>query len=724
MPWLSEIKEYQTLQATISNIKKQISKLAEHDSEMVPDKAHHPAISHWDERQKVWYPVLRAELKRSSEVLWDSDLDKQMIEMQHQLDGLLLKQESTSETRNNTLTAKVIDISVRLRKLHINRKERTMWEAKETHRCIYGWGPLTGVHYFHWRHGSVEHNEDGGIKVAKPDYRTSDNWFFRQTNRAQKNKRGFVCPKRRRYGATWNVVAYIQQKKWRSTPTIVFMTKDEGDAKKFIERVRRYRERLPLFLQKRVTKNAYDNTQTSCEVITPYPDMPSLVRGETYDASQASVLRNINSGNPSNAAGDTATDVIIDEYGEIPNVFELLSIGLPMLADRTGLLRSGCALVLGTVGKMSGSGGVAKRLWNKADAFSLDKIYIDGAMGVMMDKYGNDNREKVYKIVEKQLAKYEKHHLVSEANEYRQQYPFSIDDLFLESSEDKPWDLTHISLAEDNKDSYRSVYGKFVIKKGQIQFLEQKPNASPDKDHPGHIGWGQWIIHRFPDPRLKQVEIPYVAGVDPIDLISMPGKVPRKKAYRASDIAACIGQAAPIMGSDSVGHIVAEYTGRPQNVKEAYEQIYMGLKYYKAKANIERQKGSLLVNYLAYDMDSPELIATGTGDLTKTPGTQGDEWGYHATPGWWSHMLGDGRRWWIEKWESPMSERFIYESKVVREQNTDLVVAFLAMLQLLNELNAFKAKSQSYGKRVKRFMPSKEIWERNAQGYFVPTAMR
>lgn len=664
----------------------------------------------WADYGDIRVPILRKRPERAEAPDGIPEgIDERLGILRSSVDEVLKKNISYSDATNTKRSNAVEEFTAEIEQLERKRRPLTEWEIEQINRCLHGHGYMSGRHYFYFNFCWIQEVAAGGlIKNIRPSYRVVDSMLFSEFQRGRDSRRGFVAVKRRRLGATWVSVADDLYDIVFLSGSTFFITKDEADEKKYYARFFYMHERLPDFLKGSYVRDALD-----IKVVKQNPRISSA-RGLRPEEVPNGFLRSGSAKNAANIAGETVSVLKIDEYGEMPNIAGVLAWGLPMLAASNGLDRAGACFAFGTIGEMSGAGAQAKRIFLGAEAFDLKPIFIPGWMGTYVDEFGNEDKDSAVSKIKSSIQKYEDAGLLREAHLERQKFPLDLSDAFSEDGNAGTWPRKLINIAEDEESLSppRRRYGTFIEKDGAPVFIEDSPAQSKSPLYPDHIGYGQWIIHEPPVPGLAGTPGAYVAGADPVDMKKIG--TTKMKGYTLSDISFVIYKRVAEIGGIAE-FVVAEYCGRPDDPADAFEQCALCQKYYyNAKVNIERNKGNLMFSYYESKM-LYDLIAFGSGwkmGLT----TKASEWGFTNTPAWWQTMISLGAKWWKHHFEKPTSPRFRHESRVVSEENTDLVVAFLAALQYATELDSLDAfvvegaeKKDFFRKEHDRLSPKKNF---------------
>lgn len=601
-------------------------------------------------------------------------------------------------------------------------KEYLKWEFREIAKCLLGSGTMSGMHYFYYNFVWIEENIKGGVRRAiKPIYRACDDWLFRMIMKHQSIGRGMVGGKRRQFGWSWMVLAkdlYSVALNGRKHFTV---SKDEKDLKKFFKRMTESINRLPTFLQNEMGEDSEDTKSFHPNAKVQYvKEVLKLV--ERGNEPLMGRIRSSPPRNANQAAGDTLNEASIDEIGEIENVDEIWDKVEPALMEGNSLDRAGAFFGMGTVGKMEKYGHKFRAFWRDAEVNGLDQIIIYGWMGIDVDEYGNEDKDLNIKKIRDRVATLEANGNIDRAITYRQKYPLSVEDMFLKSKSYGLWPSSVIEVAEKrlekNKSKKYIKYGRFVRNDTGVTFVEEDPNPSRDKiEHEDELGYNQVrLLLGEDEPKNIPYKYAYVGGADPITLNKdIHKEVESKSRYMHSDFSVCIYKRLEEVGGIS-NLPVAFYSGRSADVRHDYEQALCLAIYYNAPINIERNKGDKMYDYFR-DNGYDHLIAQGVGQVATMGAVKPAAWGFNNSETWWTRMIVSGIQWWTTHGHQKcFFKRLISESYVIREENTDDGVSFLAALQLSEEIDA---RDRNYGRLAEGTtkMTNNLVYHRNGRKY-------
>ena len=691
---------------------------------------HEGYIKSWVNRQGTFVPEMSVKTERvrypDGYKDWEEEYYIKLPEMRKKLRELELRPEPLKEHLIKELQNQIEELKARIKEIDDGAVKYRSWEDVQLHRCFHGWRHMTGIHYFYFNFGWIEEvDEDGnGIGAIQPDYRQVDNMMTRRVLEAKARRDGDLWAKRRRLGATWMGAGISLYEMVFLNGKVFFLTFSRDDQEKFFQRVIYMHDRLPYFLRKPIknnnqTKIRFGPSDRICEFLGNDPDMvPDAELSSGSTTNEKSVV------------GGTSSIVIVDEIGEIENLSVLLSWAESRLNGRDGFTRAGILLLFGTIGSMDKAGPVVKRLVDHPEIHQHGKCLLKGTYGVRMDEYGNDLEDAVFQMIIKRRAELEAALAYEELVSYKQRYPVEWADCWVFSTIDKLMPVRQIGIARDmmaeSEWNKLRMFGLFYRdQSGEVLFKREEPAPAKKKGafHEDMIGYGQWMI--WEPPQESILVTPYAAGCDPVDMQRNSSNNPRQKTrtgIELSDITAAIYKRDDVTVGSTGNFWVAEYQGRPFPLEEAFEQILLGVEYYGTQVNVERQKGSALFAY-AEATGRGHLLYQGAGfamrlhDNAALPG-------YDASAKWWEAMLSRVRQWWIQNYMKPVSQRMMYESENVREQNTDQFVSNAAAYQMAIELDLREQNGQKREKDVVSSAAEQHAmkWGRNATGKYVNPA--
>lgn len=650
-----------------------------------------PGVSGWEEHAGVLVPILTSLPEREpyEDVVhrlgWSLDKDEE-IEATKTALSKAKKRKGINEASEKKRLDNISRLESDLKALIKKRKSLTEWEDKEIRRCYNGWGPLTGAHYMHWRFGKIEQNvvrqgKSATRAFAPPSYRLLDQIFFRSILEGETSRTGLCLIKRRQIGASWNAVADICHEVITKNGSCFYTSDSERKVLDFLVRVKNYMSQLPPFLRPEVVKDA-----TRGKIFAPVKRVSLALGRDPAVTPNSEVVTGLPS-NPDSFEGQNVSKFYVDEAGLIQNLNEILPKGLPMITAPNGVDRGGALIMFGTVGEMNAAGRTFKKIFENPVANEVQSIFLPAYYGYANDELGNPSIEAFMLKWEKTIAAYERAGNFRELVIYKQKYPMSLKDAFLIDSSQYVWPINHIEMAEENYPEYskKFKFGLFIRDAaGKPKFVRQPIN------HGGMakiVGYNQVIMleEYIPSKWMH----PYVGGCDPVPH-KQRGDDLRNSRYKPSDISFVIYKRHEEIGGMSDFPVCA-YIGLPQDHNEWYEQVLLACEYYgDCLINVENDHGGTLISYFESNRKQ-HLLARGAGVAIGIDKRQ-HTYGFKSSGRWWDQMIDMGRKWWMKNADKPMPLQLIEESKVVAKENTDMVAAFLAALQLSIEIDLRESK--------------------------------
>lgn len=648
----------------------------------------------WEEKGDIMVPRLDYCPTRISynqvveEMGWSEADEEKIAKIKKAIAKEKAKPLATREGAEDAKALRIAEWQESLDDLREKRKPLTDFENKIIRACRDGSGPLAGPHFFYYHFGNIESIERGSNKIIQPDYRQVDNLVFRHLELAVNQSRGLVAVKRRRIGMTWAMACFVLYTMLFKDGSVFFSTHSETDIRKFVARVKLIMELLPDFLKP--GEIVSDN-------ISSISFKPSKRIAEALGKDLDSLpVVSINTAPPTSLAkfeGQGKALFVVDEAGLTPNLDLIITNGESMLNGKDGISREGAMIIFGTVGEMHASGGVFHRIWKSHKSRKVNRLFLKASYGSKMDHAGNDLEEIASEQIKEQIKLYEDDGDLQAAARYRQLFPMDEKDAFTSVNINHPWPSAQIQMAEDNLDYYEKHvhYGLFKRnpQSGEVEFMRQEPRLPP-RGHPGQDTWfGYNQVAILEHPIKSDFLNAYAAGIDPAPYQNLSGQSTAKKHTGHSDITLCIVKRVQEIGGYT-DFPVCIYHGRPDRFSEAYFQWMMALEYYdNCMVNIERNKGGSDVYQFFEANNRLHLLAHGTGLASKF--SPDKSWGFSNSVRWKENMMKAGERWWVGYQDNPVPviRRFVEESWAIgRGENTDLMIAWLAAMQLSTEFDA------------------------------------
>ena len=447
-------------------------------------------------------------------------------------------------------------------------KERYWME--EFRRWNEGHAGLTGIHYFYLQMVKIKDFASNGLIF--PYWRDGDELIFEAIDHARFNQKDILVGKRREIGLSTIgggcLPLYFSLTKKGAVSLLTSVDKP----------------RLETLLTEKL-KIGYDG-------LDPYvkPKNKSRTKYEMYFAnterdefgnevetgSLARIVAKPTSDNPSSFEAYRALYGFIDEIGKLNNAPDAYSFMKPCFMS--GFSRIGFMLLGGTAGRMNTTGGqYMQDLWFNAEALDIVTCFIPGWMSINeFSTNGHSDEKGATEWLEKKREQLETSGQIQQLNDFIQQYPLSVEEMFSIATESAfPPEITARlgqQMTTIKKEKPPIAIGTLAERNESIVFMPDKRNGK---------------IHILEHPEDIQTENTYVAGIDPIPLAGNDKKgsnyslVVHKRfinATKSSFLPVCI------------------YSERDWNAETlAYNSINI-LRYYNAKALIETNTGGVIID--------------------------------------------------------------------------------------------------------------------------------
>lgn len=523
------------------------------------------------------------------------------------------------------------------------------WYKEEVRRCKEGYNGMCGKMYFFFNYCWIQ----GQKKKERPHFRVIHNEWFKFIEACQKsNGWGIICVKRRRIGASWMEAAdCVHDCIFNTHFNIGMNSKTERDSMILFNKVKFIYQNLPQFLRIPVSSD------TKQEL-----DFSYFIKDESGNHIKHGNFSNIKAVAPTDNAyeGMLLAKWICDEAGKIRNLATIWQYTEDCLLEQTR--RTGLPIIFGTAGDIGAEGRDLEYMWRNAHLYKLKRFFFSGWMGLTADNdpLGNDDKEEGIRWIV-----YERHRKeqlrAEERNTFIQKYPLTVPEAFTVTTDAGVGNIIKIKAQQQSlaERPALKVKGWFKFNQGgEVDFI---PDAN-----------GKCIVYEHPK---KNIDSLYIGGSDPAD---------HNDVFKeASDLSMYIMKRAE--GTDPP-RIVFEYTDRPPDVTEYYEQAMMALIYYnKAKVLIERNRYGM-INF--FEKSSYKfLLARTPKSVFKVVGGREMALGVQMTP-YMKKYLKDLLAKYIEdccefipSWE--LLDEFLYFGA----RNTDKAMAFGILLILLEDYN-------------------------------------
>lgn len=442
--------------------------------------------------------------------------------------------------------------------LNLDDRKKRLWQEEEIKRCIKGHNGMSGKMYFYFRHCYIQNLEKGRFR---PDYRVCDDeWFKLVTEVQSKGGEGIVCVKRRRVGMSWKEAADSLHDVLFNPFYIVGMnSKTQTDSRILFDKVKFMFDQLPDFMRIKVGSKTKDAIEFYREI-----------KDESGNKIRRGHQSNITVKAPTVSAfeGMMLNKWVCDEGGKIPDLQQLFSFTEDTMQQETR--RIGVPIIFGTSGEIGTVGAGLKAMWDNAEIHRLRRFFFAGYMGIGVDEYGNDKIEECIRWIVYERKR--RAQLSAKAySDFIQRYPLTITEAFNQSSDGGLGNIIKIKAQQDALEANppKATKGKFKLNKNkEIVF-------SPDT-------LGEVVIYEHAKKGMKDL---YVAGLD-------PASHDKKDRAKLSDLALYIMKKA--YGTQPPT-IVAQYTARPAELNDYYQQAIMMLQYYNnCKVLIEKNSPRII----------------------------------------------------------------------------------------------------------------------------------
>jgi hypothetical protein len=437
-------------------------------------------------------------------------------------------------------------------------RQKRLWEEEEIKRCIKGYKGMTGKMYFFFNYTWMINLKKGKFT---PEYRVCDNEWFRLLNETkQEGGWGIVCVKRRRVGASWKEAADALHDALFTPFSVIGMnSKTQTDSRLLFEKVMFVFENLPQFLRIKVGSKTKDSIEFYR--LTNDDLGNKIKRGhQSYIVVKAPTV--------SAFEGHMLNKWICDEAGkqvELPQMWNFTEDTMMQETERVGM-----PVLFGTSGEIGKAGAGLKAMWDNAESHRLHKFFFAGYMGIGVDEFGNDKIEECIRWIVYERKRYAK--ISSKSfSDFLQRYPLTISEAFNQSSEGGLGDIVKINAQKDALEANppKATRGRF------------KPNRNKEITFVPET-FGEVVIYEHAKKGMKDL---YVAGCDPAD----HDKDDRSKL---SDLSLYIMRK---MHGTQPPTIVAQYTARPKQLNEYYQQAIYMLQYYNdCKVLIESNRSRMI----------------------------------------------------------------------------------------------------------------------------------
>ncbi len=549
-----------------------------------------------------------------------------------------------------------------------NSVEKERWEREQIRRCINGYDGMSRKMYFYFNFGWIENISGGKIK---PEYRACDQEWFKLLTDCHDDGDGWgiVCVKRRRVGASWKEASdVLHDCLFNSHYHVGMNSKSEKDSIVLFKKVKFLYNSLPDFLR----------VKTSASSTKMFIDFSYYTRDDQGSKKKKGNQSDIIVVAPTDSAyeGMILSKWVCDEAGKIVNLPQLWSYTEDCMMEEHR--RVGLPVLFGTSGDIGKDGAGLKEMWDNSEVYRLRRFFFAGWMGILSDDKGNDHKEEAIRWII-----YERHRRrnlsIKIYTDFIQKYPLTISEAFAQASEGGVGDIVKINaqIASLSEDPVEGRPGSFYIDKNdKVQF---KPHLD-----------GLCIVYEHPKEGKQ-----YVAGCDPAD---------HDDAYEgASDLSMYIisqqhGLQPP--------RVVFEYTDRPRQLNEYYNQSLLAVMYYNnTKLLIERNRYRM-ISYFS-DRGFKYMLQSTPQAVLRLVGGRSNTIGMHVGVEGKEYLKGLIEEYIDEYCEYIPSVLLLREFIVYGTTNTDRASAFSMALVMLKETRRRKMSEEQIKKQLPRFKYAK-----------------
>lgn len=484
-----------------------------------------------------------------------------------------------------------------------NRSEQLKWEIEEIRRTRYGHGGISGMMYLYTYYWKMK-SKNGGI--ISPEFRWCNSEFFNLIESClygehpdglygDNRGKGVILVGRRRWGKSYSLANAMYATAIHNRYTdIGFTSKTEKDMQEFFAKVfKTGYDNLPDFLRAGTVSNTQDKIEFAVKV---------KQKDGSYRKDGLNTTIFGRSPEPTSFEGKGLRMVVYEEPGkwDAGQLQQNWSYTLPALASDDGITRQGVPILAGTAGDIGLNGDDFKTFWYKAEEYELERYFAAGYSGFKIeDDFGNENIIEGIRYI---LDRREKEKRISMRRYYDfiVQYPLDPEEAFIIVGE-TPFNIDLINGKVANLDLEPPIIkeGKFIRDAaGKVQFKPQEGGDCRILEEP-HAGFV------------------YAAGSDPTD-----GAV---STTNGSDLSFFIAKGMIDEDYNAAAGAVFQYTAKPDDINEAYEQCALACEYYSVGGNtctvlIERNRARMLTWF--QENDYTHLLARRPKKVDKTGTTR------------------------------------------------------------------------------------------------------
>lgn len=496
-----------------------------------------------------------------------------------------------------------------------NKTEQRKWEIEQIRRTRFGHDGICGMMYLYTYFWKMK-SKGGGL--ISPEFRRCNVEFFNLIESCLYGEHpdglygdnrgwGVIMIGRRRWGKSYSLANAMYATAIHNPYSEIGITsKTEDDMRKFISDVLKTGyDNLPQFL--RATTQA-GNSQSRMEFSKKIKDK----HGNVKKVGLNSVIFG-RSPEPTSFEGSGLRLLVYEEPGKWApgQLRQNWSYAEPALAADDGIRRQGVPLFAGTAGDIDDNGDDLKDFWYNAEAYKLKNYFAAGWSGFMIqDECGNENVIEGLKYILDEREKKKKQGM-KRYYDFVVQYPLEPEDCFLQVGE-SPFDIEMLNNRMKFLDKNPPVIQRGYFKRGRegkVEFM-----VSDD---------GAWqIFERYEKGRT------YAAGCDPTDGAAA--------ANEGSDLSFFVAKGISL--DDNFRGQVAQYTAKPKDMNEAYEQCLLACEYYECTVLIENNRKRMIAYF--EDRGFSHLMANRPKKVGKHDRMRTIEKGAYMDEGFRAQMIG------------------------------------------------------------------------------------
>lgn len=497
------------------------------------------------------------------------------------------------------------------------RHEQREWEMEQIRRTRYGHEGISGMMYMYTYFWKMKSKKGG---LISPEFRRCNSEFFNLIESClygehpdgiygDNTQKGVILIGRRRWGKSYSLANAMYCTAIHNPYSEIGITsKTEEDMKKFMSDILKVGyNALPSFV--RATSTA-GNSQSRIEFSRKVKDKD----GNIMKKGVNSVIFG-RSPEPTSFEGSGMRMVVYEEPGKWSpgQLKQNWAYTSPALAADDGITRMGVPILAGTAGDTVENGEDLKDFWYNAESYGLIPYFASGWSGFKIeDGLGNENVIEGIKYI---LDEREKRKRISMRDYYTfvVQYPLEEAECFIQVGE-SPFDVELLN----NRIAYLDAH-PVNIKRGYFRRANNKVEFVPKEDGDVQI---------LEDPKEG---VAYAAGCDPTD--------GAKKENTGSDLSFFVGKGVDLDDGAVDRGAVMQYTAKPLDMNEAYEQCALACEYYGCTVLVEKNRARM-ISYFE-DRELGHLLANKPPKIGKLARDRTIEKGVYMDEAFQGYMIGE-----------------------------------------------------------------------------------